>query len=207
MMVAVMRGLGDDQRYPLELPDHVRPNMTEAKPESWICMFMDAMPFNLEFEVNDLRIIEMLPRHCGFHLSMNEAAETLLGIGPPYDFEAINPKIDKMLERLRNGKEVKCDQTFPAATLGVLWSWQLVIKHEWNWCAVNQNWWETIGVCDPSKRCVILPVQYFRRLVGETGEIGARDDRSIDKWPRDLLLEINNGQLPIDPQKSITFVY
>ena len=170
-------------------------------------MFMDAMPFNLEFEVNDLRIIEMLPRHCGFEVNMTEAAESMLGIAPPHDFNALNPVIDDLMERLRNGEKIECDETFPAATLGVLWSWQLVTKHHWTWCAVQQNWWETLGVCDPSKRCVILPVQYFRRLAGETGEIGATDERAIDKWPKDLLAEIKAGRLPIDPQKSVTFFY
>ncbi len=50
-------------------------------------MFMDAMPFNLEFEVNDLRIIDMLPRHCGFEVTMLEAAEQMLGITRPYDYD------------------------------------------------------------------------------------------------------------------------
>ena len=187
--------------------DH-RSQMTEsAKSESWICMFMDAMPFNLEFEVNDLRIIEMLPRHCGFEVTMTEAAEKMLGIAPPHDYDTLNVKIDALLQRLRDGEEVECDQTFPAATLGVLWSWQLVLNYNWTWCAVSQNWWETIAVCDPTKHCAILPVQYFRRLVKDTGEIGAIDESPVDQWPKDLLAEIQQGRLPITPTESLTCIY
>ena len=197
------QGDADNESQEAEDPDEPSDSMSAG----WICMFMDAMPFNLEFEVNDLRFIEMLPRHCGFEVLMTEAAEKMLGVAPTHDYATLNVKISDMLQSLRNGASFECDQTFPAATLGVLWSWQLVLKHDWSWCAVSQNWWETIAVHDPTRQCVILPVQYFRKLAGETGEIGVRNENPAVQRPEDLLAEIQDGRLPVSPGSLRTFIY
>ena len=174
--------------------------------EGWICTFMDAMPFNLEFEITDLRIIEMLPRHCGLEVEMVEAAQKILGIAPPFDYSAVNPRIYTMLEKIRNGEEIEADHWCPAAALGVLWCWQLVHYHKWAWCAVSQHWWETIAVTDPSKRCAIMPIQYFRWITNDTGEIGAKGTTIVSKWPKDYLDDIARGTLPIDPRREFNCI-
>jgi len=157
---------------------------------------MDAMPANLEFELNDLTIIEMQPRHCGFELNMTQAAMDMLQVKPPLDQKKTLDAIEDTVRRIRNGDELECNETFPAGTLGVLWSWQLVSVLNWKWCAVSQNWWETVAVCDEAQRYAILPVQYFRRLAGDTGMIGETDTETANKSPRELFDDICNGNLP-----------
>lgn len=168
----------------------------EGKSEGWICSFMDAMPFNLGFELDELRLIEMLPRICAFEVKMTDAAENMLGVTPPHDYELLNPRIGEAIRIFRDGGELECSVPYAPGTLGVLWSWQLILDHKWNWCGVSQNWWETLAVCDPGQRFAILPFQYFRRLARHTGEIGRKDDRPVDHWPEDLIANIKAGKLP-----------
>ena len=170
-------------------------------------MFMDAMPFNLEFELNDLRIITMEMRHCALQLRMTEAAQEMLGIQPPLDYAKNLIAIEDVLKRIRDGEEFECNETFPAATLGVLWGWQLMSEFDWKWCAVSQEWWETLAVCNPSETHAFLPIQYFRRLAGETGEIGGKDESPIDKWPRDYLDDIRQDRLPTVESGKLFCVY
>ena len=164
--------------------------------ERYIYMFMDAMPANLEFKLDDLKIVEMQQRHCAFELSMTEAAMEMLQMQPPLEKDKTLDAIEDSIRRIRNGEEMECKETFPAATLGVLWGWQLVTDANWKWCAVSQNWWETLAVCDQSQRYAILPVQYFRRMTGDTGRLGEKCDSSAVTGPRQLLNEIRSGKLP-----------
>jgi hypothetical protein len=165
--------------------------------ERYIYMFMDAMPANLEFKLDDLKIIEMQERHCAFELSMTQAAMDMLQLKTPIeDKEKTLDAIEDTIRRIRLGEELECKETFPAATLGVLWGWQLVSDLNWKWCAVSQSWWETLAVCDQSQRYAVLPVQYFRRMVGETGMIGEKGDNTVTRGPRDLLTDIRDGRLP-----------
>lgn len=175
--------------------------------ESFICMFLDAMPLNLEFEVTELRFIDMLPRHCGLEVTCTEAAQKMLDVEPPFDYAKINPRIYDLVNRIRGGAELECDYCFPAAALGVLWSWQLIHEHGWSWCALSQHWWETIAVCDPDRRCAILPIQYFRWLGNDSGRFDTDEECQVDKWPEEYLKDIRNGQLPIDPNKQLTWIY
>ena len=168
---------------------------------------MDAMPFNLEFELNKLRIIPMEMRHCAFELKMTEAAQEMLGIQPPLEHAKNLIRIEEMLRSMRAGESFECKETFPAAALGVLWGWQLITEFDWEWCAVSQEWWETLAVCDPDEQHVVLPVQYFRRLAGETGEIGGKDDAPVDKSPSEFLDDVRHGRLPATEDGKIWCVY
>lgn len=181
-----------------------------AKPEysdGYIAMFMDAMPANLEFELNDLRIIEMLPRHCGFEVNMTDAGMEMLGLEPPLEPSTTLAAIDQAMEQIRNGETLDCSETFSAATLGILWAWQLVGGENWKWCAVSQEWWETLAVCDKDEQIAILPVQYFRRLAGETGLIGESKEAIETRSPLELFEAIRSGNYPDATGKTLKCIF
>jgi hypothetical protein len=157
---------------------------------------MDALPFNIGFELDDLQIIDIEERHCTFEVYMTDAAMNMLNVQPPLRFTYTLMQIEESVKKLRNGETLNCAEAFPAATLGVLWGWQLVNELDWKWCAVKQNGWETLAICDTKRQYLILPVQYMRTIAGDTGRIGERNPQPVSKWPQDHIAEIRNGSLP-----------
>jgi len=159
-------------------------------------LMMDALPFNIGFELDDLQIINIEKRHCAFEVDMTDAAMNMLNVQPPLQFDETLTRIEQTVVKLRNGETLKCAEAFPAATLGVLWGWQLINELNWVWCAVKQNGWETLAVCDPKRQYLILPVQYMRTIAGDTGRIDERNPQPVPKWPRDHITDIRNGSVP-----------
>lgn len=160
----------------------------ESYSEEYIYMFMDAAGQGLPVDASSVEIIDMEMRHNAFEVAATDAAMEMLGLTPPIDDSTIVDTIEDAVKQLRAGEELECKETFPAATLGVLWGWYIVKKLGWQWRAVRKDWWETLAVTDPLDRYVILPVQYMRGIAG--------DDEEIVKWPHDYIDDILKARLP-----------
>jgi len=129
-----------------------------------------------------------------FEVEMTEAAQDMLGKTPPIGDSAIVGVIVGTLKRLRSGEIIACKTTFPAAAIGVLWAWHIVMRFQWQWRAVKKDWWETLAIADPDNRYVILPVQYMR---------GIADAKLVEKWPHEIIDDIDSGRLPVSPVNSL----
>ena|ERR1700722_1554714 len=155
--------------------------------EKYIYMFMDAAGRGLPVDASSVELTEMQMRHNVFEVEMTEAALEMLGETPAISDPKIVDVIEDALRRIRSGEEIKCKTTYPAAALGVLWGWHIVEHLKWQWRAVKKDWWETFAVADPENRYVILPVQFMR---------GIADSREIEKWPHDIIADIEQSHLP-----------
>jgi hypothetical protein len=156
--------------------------------EKYIYMFMDAAGRGLPVDASSVELTEMQMRHNAFELEMTEAAKEMLGETPPIGDPRIVGVIEDALRRIHSGEQLKCKTTFPAAALGVLWGWHVVTHLQWQWRAVKKDWWETLAITDPENRYVILPVQFMRGI--------ADNSKEIEKWPRDIIADIQESRLP-----------
>jgi hypothetical protein len=156
--------------------------------EKYIYMFMDAAGEGLPVDASSVEAIDMQMRHCAFERSMTEAGRQMLGTKLPIGDPAILSEIENAVRRLRAGEQLPCNETFPAATLGMLWGWHIVSRFGWRWRAVRKDWWETVAISDPEDWYVILPVQFMRVI--------AEENAPLEKWPHDYINDIQEGRLP-----------
>lgn len=166
----------------------------ETYSEKYIYTFMDAAGRGLPVDASSVELTEMQMRHNAFEVEMTEAAQDMLGKTPPIGDSAIVGVIVGTLKRLRSGEIIACKTTFPAAAIGVLWAWHIVMRFQWQWRAVKKDWWETLAIADPDNRYVILPVQYMR---------GIADAKLVEKWPHEIIDDIDSGRLPVSPVNSL----
>ncbi len=159
----------------------------ETYSEKYIYTFMDAAGRGLPVDASSVELTEMKMRHNAFEVEMTEAAQAMLGKTPPIVDSAIVVDIEETLKRIRAGEVLECRATFPAAAIGVLWAWHIVMRFQWQWRAVKKDWWETLAIADPDNRYVILPVQFMRGLV---------DAKTVEKWPHEVIDDIESGRLP-----------
>ena len=60
-------------------------------------LMMDALPFNIGFELNNLTIIDAEKRHCAFEIAMTDAAMKMLNLQPPLEFTKTLTTIEQNL--------------------------------------------------------------------------------------------------------------
>ncbi len=159
----------------------------EAFSERYIFMFMDAAGRGLPVDASSVLLTDMQMRHNAFEVEMTEAAQELLGDMPPIGDPGLVVLIEDVVKRVRSGETIKCKTTFPEAAMGVLWAWHIVTRFQWQWRAVKKDWWETLAIADADNKYVILPVQFMR---------GVADNKEVERWPHDIIAEIENGRLP-----------
>lgn len=137
--------------------------------------------------------VELNPQHLMWMTTGLDKGQRLVRCSNPKSLESWHDAISKYLG---NTGEIDKDE---AAIVAVYWGWGFVTHLDWEWIGVSAGDWNGLAIADKERRYVVLPVDYFMKLVGD-----ARNDDLAT--PQEVFEGIANGVLPAYPPRSYVVV-
>jgi hypothetical protein len=125
---------------------------------------------------------------CGA-LSHADDVEPLLGVSPPYDPQALQPKIEQLLEEIRSGAHGTPPPIELVGSLALFWSMLLPMAYQWDVVPVKTSRGRQLGFSDKQRNYLILPITYFDAL-------SRLATHAAKPSPAALFHAIGNGGLP-----------
>lgn len=111
------------------------------------------------------REVPMNMEDCALMTEGVEYGCSLLGLEPGFDPVIAQELIEQFLAWFHAGKAKGPIHENAAAYLGVFWGMTIVLAYEWNWVAVAHGDWRGLGVADPERNHLALPVRFFHLLM------------------------------------------